>query len=330
MAEKDGSFDILASDIGGTNCRFAHFTLSKPGRPDSLELVRTFRVRTQTASSFAHLLAMLREKWGPLSRFSCAGLGVAGPVLHARKVRLTNAPWEYVDLDAAPELPKRVLLLNDFEAQAWACLHPDCQNLLPVVPRSRETEERARCGAAQTIAVFGAGTGVGMSALLPGEPPRALASEGGHALFPFSASETQFEVFAHAHANPVTVERVLSGRGLSLLHSFHKGQDLSPAQVAAAMPATPVCEWFARFLGRACRNWTLSVMALNGLYIAGGIAASNPIILRHPAFLHAFYDSPEYGALLRTVPICLVRNTDAGLWGAGICAGFAAGLLRMS
>lgn len=329
MAQKDGSCAILAADIGGTNCRFAHFTTTKQGTLESLELVRTFRVQTKTASSFEHLISMVRDKWGSFSQFHCAGLALAGPVLHASRVRLTNVPWEYVDLDATSDLPVQTTILNDFEAQAWACLYPDCQNLLPVAPRSLEAEARARCGPAQTMAVIGAGTGVGMSALLPGHPPRTLASEGGHAQFPFSASETQFEIFAHAHAGPVTIEQVLSGRGLSLLHSFHTGQKLPPAQVAAVMTSTPVCEWFARFFGRACRNWVLTTMAMNGLYIAGGIAASNPIILRHPAFLQSFCDSPEYRELLRTVPVYLVRNTDAALWGAAIFAGTNAGFIKI-
>lgn len=321
MAEKDGSCHILAADIGGTNCRFAHFTTSAPENPESLELARTFRVYTTTASSFEHLLSLVRDKWGPLSRFDRAGFALAGPVLHTRKIRLTNVPWDCVDLDAVPDLPEQTRLLNDFEAQAWACLYPECQNLLPVVPRSREAEERARCKAAQTLAVIGAGTGVGMSALLPGNPPRTLASEGGHALFPFSPSEARFETFAHALTGRVTIERVLSGRGLSLLHSYHTGKELPPAQVAAVMTSTPVCEWFSRFYGRVCRDWTLSTMALNGLYITGGIAASNPVLLRHPAFLQSFCDSPEFGELLRTVPVYLVRNTDAALWGAAMFAG---------
>lgn len=323
MTEKHESCHILAADIGGTNCRFAHFTATEQNKSNSLTLVRTFRVRTAAASSFAHLLSMVRDNWGSLSQFKRAALALAGPVLHTRTVRLTNVPWALVELDTVPDLPVQTRMLNDFEAQAWACLYPECQNLLPIVPRSKEAEERALCGTGQTLAVIGAGTGVGMSALLSGTPPRTIASEGGHALFPFNPTETQFEVFAHTLTGRATIEHILSGRGLSLLHSFHTGEELPPAQVAAIMTSTPVCEWYARFFGRVCREWTLATMAMNGLYITGGIATSNPILLHHPEFLQSFYNSPEHSDLLRTVPLYLVRNTDAALWGAAIFSKYA-------
>ena len=313
---------LLAADIGGTNSRFAHFEAPSANQ---LHLVRTVTLPTDSVGSFAGLMGRLAGHWGPLGQFDRAGLAVPGPVVQPRRCVLPNVPWGLVDLDTVPDLPPTVLL-NDFVAQGWACLHPEAQDLALVTGPARTAGSAGL--AALTRAVIGPGTGLGLCAVPPGLPPRIVASEGGHALFPFlpqgapgaGADEFAFAAFLQDRADCTAVELVVAGRGLSHLHAFYTGEERQPAEVAACMHETPVLEAYARYLGRICQQWVLYTTCAGGLYIAGGIAAANPAVLRHPAFSEGLYTVQKHTALLRETPVWLVRNTQAALWGAAAAA----------
>ena len=90
-------------------------------------------------------------------------------------------------------------------------------------------------------------------------------------------------------------------------------------------PDSPTTAWFARFYGRAVRDYVLTVVAAGGVYLSGGVAAKNPLLVRHPEFAREFWASPTYGDFLRTVAVRLVRDEDVGLYGA---AAMARGLLQ--
>jgi glucokinase len=114
-------------------------------------------------------------------------------------------------------------------------------------------------------------------------------------------------------------DAIVSGSGLSRLHAFLTGESLSPANVAARLPQSPrTAAWFARFYGRAARNYALNVLAQGGVYLAGGVAARNPILVRHPAFLEEFRSSPSHSALLASIPVLLNANEDSGVYGAAL------------
>jgi len=361
---------VLAADIGGTNSRFALYEtdgLARGDAPRPHDRLCAVRLPTAGAASFADLLrqaaAVEPGLFAPADGMppALAVFAVAGPVRGGRRCAPPNIAWA-VDLDdpalgapagvapGQPPLPPLppVLLINDFVAQAYACLRPGVLDVLDVQDGVAVPD-----GA---VAVVGAGTGLGKCLLLPpcqpGAPPRALPSEGGHALFPFTDErEMAFAAFIRAHTGRQVIgDLVVSGPGLRLLHAFHTGQWLEPAEVAARLvPASgaggepggkpgggpgdaqdkgvgqvrpqalsQVLSWFARFYGRACRNYVLETLALGGLFIAGGVAAAVPALVTHPAFTEAFRQSGTHANLLRGVPVRLVRSPDAGLLGAAL------------
>ncbi len=55
--------NILAADIGGTNSRFAHFTLDEAGK---LTLNGTRWLETRGSKSLSHLLGLLNQSEFPL------------------------------------------------------------------------------------------------------------------------------------------------------------------------------------------------------------------------------------------------------------------------
>ena len=116
----------------------------------------------------------------------------------------------------------------------------------------------------------------------------------------------------------ITAENVLSTTGLSLLHLFLTGRELAAPQVGAEALSheTPTLQWYSRFLGRFCRQWMLSTLCMGGLWIAGGIAAGNPLCVRHPAFAQEFERASDGNNLAATTPVLLITDENSGLWGA--------------
>lgn len=305
---------ILAADIGGTNSRFAEFACR--GRADNLELVDEVWIPTNQANSFSELLSLLEASKLSLkiSDAEFVVLAVAGPVAEASRVSPPNIPWS-VDLKDVPS--ESVLLINDFLAQAMACVSPlgikEAKLVHSTTSDSRELLLRA---------VLGAGTGLGKALLVPDKKGfwTALPSEGGHAGFAVEEDD-EFEVYkfikAKLNTAYVSWEEFLSGRGLSHIHEALTGSCLESQEVAAQFDsASKTQTLFSRFLGRACRNYVLETLALGGVYIVGGIVSKNPGILEHPDFIKAFREAGKHSDLLSQVPVYLLNNEDSGLWGS--------------
>lgn len=303
---------ILAADIGGTNSRFALFN----DEGGSLQMVDSIWLATHGASTFHELLDQLWTSSfsAEPGAFDCAVLAVAGAVRGGVVCEhLPNAPWS-VDLRTVDFGVQAARLINDFTAQAYACRTHAVDDAI-VLQEGTSAEDGV-------IGVIGAGTGLGYSALLPTDAGwHALASEGGHMAFPFFGDrECEYAEFNRKESgrNWPEGDSVVTGLGLKLIHRFLTGEDAEPGEISARITAeSETTEWYARFYGRACRNWGIAMMAEGGLFIAGGIAAKNPLLVRHPAFLREFHNSHVYAEFLRTIPIKLNTNEESGLLGAG-------------
>lgn len=362
---------FLAADIGGTFSRFALFRLENNASGLSLSLVPDSKLKLSTPAqaSFAALLASLGEEKTPGGytlrpsgqrpdyEIVAAAAAVPGPVEDGR-CRAANIPWELRerDLEAAFGVPSG--LINDFAAQACACLFPE------LLGRHCLLSGEARGDF--PVALVGAGTGLGHAVLLPGpERPahphkfhaggkeesagvltlpagntsaasldallrRVLPSEGGHAVFGcVGEAEAEFEAFARKRSGrrELIGDMAVTGYGLSLLHAFHSkprntsGPLLPPPEAVKLIDKCPdVLEWFARFYGRACRNFALSTLALGGAYLSGGMLSHVPGLLGHPAFAAEFLFSETKAYLLKNIPVCRIGNQDIGLWGAAVAA----------
>jgi|GEM_PF-402016 len=258
-----------------------------------------------------------------------AVIAPAGPV-QDNICRMPNLPWviHVQDIRDALAVPS-IHMINDFAAQAYACLLPQAVDAVRVLSGS------PRKGA--PVAVMGAGTGFGQALLLDAPLPddetalaaklerfrrvRVLPSEGGHAEVAFvGPEEFDFARFVAARVGtPKLVgDAIVSGSGLAHLLAFHTGLDLSAHEAAAKAPEHPqVMAWFARLYARLCRNYVLHTLALGGLYITGGMALRIPV-LSHSAFAEEFHNCAAQRHLLEHVPVWHVRNPQAGLWGAAL------------
>lgn len=304
---------ILAADIGGTNSRFAAFTL----QGTTLRHERSIWLSTSAADSFEHLLDLLSNSNFELQppKADAAVFGVAGPVVDGLHSSPPNIQWD-IDLTA---LPKKLqcssaLLINDFLAQAYAAFTPAFEDATEVVSGTAATN----C----PVAILGAGTGLGKSILVPDGKGKYIPvpSEGGHSFFPFmTKEELEYADFIRKKTGSAKViqEHVLSGSGLEHLFEFHTGEKATSHKVVSHFTEYPVVlEWFARFYGRVCHNFVLDTFALGGLYITGGIAAGNPIVIQQKEFEESFRNCEQYGNILCNVPIKINENEESGLWGA--------------
>ena len=312
-----GAKRILAADIGGTSSRFAQFEFSEGG----LAKRKVVWLKTADARSLGDLLAALPAAGLGLAAAEAdlAVFAIAGPIEDGVFSKPPNIDWE-VDLRNLGDRVRlnHAVLINDFLAQAFAPLSEVGQSARTILPGNPS--------ARGTIAVIGAGTGLGKAFLVPdgrggfvGAP-----SEGGHANFtPENQREQEFAAFVATRCGTRIAEwdAIVSGRGLTLIHEFLTGDRLEPKDVAAIFgESSEDLAWFARFYGRVCRCFALETLALGGMFIAGGVAAKNPEILTHPEFEREFRTSATMGDILARIPVKLVDDEESGLWGAAAYA----------
>lgn len=318
---------ILAADMGGTTSRFGHFTLQDA----TLALHGTAECPTAQLRHTADALAVAARTGCAPEAAHALAWAVAGPVsgAHALEARFTNAALR-LDLRSVAASGTQVFLFNDFAAQAWATLAQPGEQALTALPGA-VTEEDAATEAPRVRGILGPGTGLGTASLLRDGQGRwtALCAEGGHAAFPFrDGPEDAYAAFARSvlRVPYLSCEHVLSGDGLERLHRFLTGEEASAQDIAAAHlqtpdPTHPTLRWFGRFLGRMCRHWALNTLCVDGLYVAGGVVGKNPLLLCNAAFTEEFFDGPGHMLpLLRRIPVRLMRDARAGLWGAARAA----------
>ena len=306
---------MLTADIGGTNSRFAKLQFRSDG---SGELIRDITFPSKSVKTFAELLSLLRnsELGRETADVDCFVIAMTGPVKQGTYCRSVSLAWD-VDLerDRAALPVSRVFLINDFLAQAFATLSPIAKTADVILPGKPQF--------GSTIAVIGAGTGLGEAVLVPDDRGHYIGcpSEGGHQSFAAEDStDIEFLKFACAHWKTPYIEwdDVVSGRGLAMIHRFISGEEKMPHEVPERFSSHPgTLEYFARCYGRACRKLALGSLPYSGMFLAGGIAAKNSSIVQSQAFRQGFQTSKSYSALLESIPVSLFDDEDRGLWGAG-------------
>jgi glucokinase len=319
---------ILAGDVGGTKCSLGLFTQNGQG----LRSIFQRRLATRDYTGFEDLIGdFLERAAGPNQstrgqEIEAAGFGMAGVVVDG-SLHAGNIPWELNGSALAQKLHlNKVVLLNDLTATALSLnrLGPNDFAIL----NSGVREPNA------TKAVIAAGTGLGEAILFwDGQKYRVAPSEGGQADF---TPRTELEIELLIHLNKqlphVSCEEIVSGRGFRRIHEFldpslrHTFFDVPDADAAREITqrglaqSCPVCAealrlWTEAYAAEA-GNFALRTLALGGVYVAGGIAPKILPKLVDGSFLRAFCGKSKFAELLARVPISVVLNEDAPVWGA--------------
>lgn len=316
---------ILAGDVGGTKCNLALFS-EKNGK-----LTPIFKQRF-ASKDFAQFDLIVREfslQAGPhlaTHRIRAAGFGVAGPVINNR-VRATNLPWTVDAASLAGELKiSDVVLMNDLGATGHSIEH--------LAPEEFCVLNAGKPEPGGTRALLAAGTGLGQSILVwDGARYRVVPSEGGHSDFaPHTEQQIELLRFMRRRYPQVSWELILSGRGFRTIHEFlapnvthhsfeDPGADPAPEITRLGLSKEcPVCVetldvWTAIY-GSEAGNLALKVLALGGVYVAGGIAVKIIEKIKDGTFFAAFRDKWKFEGLLNNIPVSVVLNESAPLLGA--------------
>ncbi|MFH1604531.1 MAG: glucokinase [Pseudomonadota bacterium] len=323
---------ILAGDIGGTKALLLLATVRQGRLAPVLE-------RRYAVAAFADFSAMLarfidecRAHRGRELRVASACFGAAGPA-SGDFIRMTNLPW---CLDAGAIAAQfgiaRVRLVNDFEAAATG--------VEALAPGDRVMLQRGEPLAQAARVVIGAGTGLGIAYALPqGRRYQVIAGEGGHAAFaPADDEQMRLWQALHAQLGRVSVEHVVSGRGLLRIYEFLRGTlPESPAleeSVRAEGPAAisryalehgdrlacRALDLFISCYGAVAGDHAITVTARGGVYVAGGIARKIASRLGAGGFIAAFNAKGAHAELTRRVPVELIMTERLGLLGAALIA----------
>ncbi|MBS0298337.1 MAG: glucokinase [Proteobacteria bacterium] len=314
---------LLYGDIGGTKTVLQLAEIADGG-------MRECCTKRYDSAAFATFSDILQDFLGqaPPHPPAAACFAVAGPIA-VQQATLTNLPWRISSADIAHEFSiATVKLINDFEAVALAIEDLPCGDLI--------TLQTGQPHAHAMRVVLGAGTGMGVAwlAWINGRY-FALPTEAGHIDFaPLTPLQTGLLEWLQQRFDHVSVERLLSGSGLTNIFKFLQthttASDLpaielaedSGAAIAALVQnqkhpvALQALELFTEIYGAYAGNLALAGLCRGGVYVAGGIAPKMIDTLRAGSFMRAFRAKGRFSALLHEIPVHVVTNPAIGLLGA--------------
>jgi glucokinase len=314
----------LVADIGGTNVRFALLPAgsTRPQQEQSL-LCGDFPGLEQAARHYLSRVGV--------SAVSEAAVDVATAVT-GDVVKLTNSPWVFSieQTRRALEL-KRLLVINDFTALALS------------LPLLRPDELRSVGGGSGVegapLALIGAGTGLGVSGLIPCQGNWVpIRGEGGHTAFsPMDEREDRVLRVLRGRLGHVSTERLASGPGLVATYEALCALDgvaakpFKPEQVTevALSAADPHCaealRMFCGVLGTAAGNLVVTLGARGGVYIGGGIVPRLGDYFLNSPFRSRFEQKGRFSHYMAQVPVWVILADNPALRGlaSALETGFA-------
>lgn len=309
----------LIADIGGTNARFA---LADTNGKTEHVLHFPCRDYPQLADACAAYLAAMAREIPDFVPPRAAAIAVASPVA-GDEVRMTNHVWSFSIEETRRQLKLDTLeVINDFVAVALGLPHLSDEDVMVV--GGGEPVARA------PMAVLGAGTGLGVSAMLPtGLGWMPLGSEGGHVTAP-AVTDREAAVLAvlRKRFGHVSAERVISGPGLVHLCEALAALDgvtLDPAITPADCTSRALAKtcpvsvealaMFSAMLGTVAANLAVTLCARGGVFIGGGIVPRLGEAFRASPFRTRFEDKGRFGGYLASIPTYVITHSHPAFVG---------------
>jgi glucokinase len=302
----------LIADIGGTNARFGW--QAGPGTPIG-------DVQVLQVADHPHIQDAIRHYLDGLGRGvpGSVAMAIATPIT-GDQVHMTNAAWSFSQAAVKAEFGFSTLrLLNDFTALALA---------LPDLPANQLRQVGGISPAPRApIALVGAGTGLGVSGLIPvgdaGWVP--LSGEGGHATLPAITPREQvvMEGLAQRYGH-ASAERLVCGQGL--LDTFgllcradgvatggiHNAVEVTEAALKAHHPqAVEALTMFCAVLGTVAGNLALTLGAHGGVYVGGGIVPRLGAWFDSSPFRERFEAKGRYKHYLASIPVWVITSAQS-------------------
>jgi len=307
------TFPRLLGDVGGTNARFGWQANADSGIEHVLVLPCAAHETLEAA-----IRTYLELKSLPMPR--AGALGIANPIT-GDVIRMTNHHWSFSISEMQRSLGLQQLnVINDFTALALALPSIAKDNLVQVGGTVAE--------AYAPKALIGAGTGLGVSGLMPTDANDhwvAIAGEGGHVTLA-AQTESEYRVIEliRQRYDHVSAERVLSGQGLVDLYlALRQMQKQQPVDVAGAAEITawalqdkdPLAlqsiDMFAGFLGSVTGDLALTLGARGGVYLGGGIVPRWLGWFETSQFRERFEAKGRFKAYLKDIPVWVINAVES-------------------
>jgi glucokinase len=307
------TFPRLLGDVGGTNARFGW----QANAHSSIEHVLVLPCAAHETLEAA-IRTYLEMKSLPMPR--AGALGIANPIT-GDAIRMTNHHWSFSISEMQRSLGLQQLnVINDFTALALA---------LPSIAKDNLVQVGGTVAQAYAPkALIGAGTGLGVSGLIPTDANDhwvAIAGEGGHVTLA-AQTESEYRVIEliRQRYGHVSAERVLSGQGLvDLYFALRQLQKQQPVDVAGAAEITawalqdkdPLAlqsiEMFAGFLGSVTGDLALTLGARGGVYLGGGIVPRWLGWFETSQFRERFEAKGRFKAYLKDIPVWVINAAES-------------------
>jgi glucokinase len=303
----------LLADIGGT---FARFALERsPGQIDTIKVLRCADYIDLAEAINAYLAQVGHPK------VNHAAVDIATPV-DGDEVRMTNHSWVFSIEETRQKLNLQTLLVvNDFTALAMALPHLEQSHLQQVGGGTARPNG--------VIGLVGAGTGLGVGGLIPTDGRWiALGSEGGHVAFsPMDEREVAVLQYCSKIWAHVSAERLVSGTGVKTIYEAlaqYRSQEAmaidTPEIVARALAQSdPLCmetiECFCAMLGTVAANIAVTLGALGGIYIGGGVVPRLGDYFARSPFRTRFENKGRFSAYTAQIPTYVINAPYPALVG---------------
>jgi glucokinase len=310
----------LVADVGGTNARFA-LLRGTYGLPEQEKTLATASYPGIDAAIEDYLRQVNVDM--PLE----AAIAIANPIT-GDVVKMSNCHWTFSIEAMRQRLGlTRLLLLNDFTALAMA---------LPAIPAAQLQQVGGGASVPNnTLALIGAGTGLGVSALIPYKNEWIpLSCEGGHVSV-CAGCDREADIIAMTRRTypHVSAERLISGMGLENLYraiaqiEHAAPENLSAAQVterglkAEDRFCCEALDTFCALLGSIAGNLALTLGARGGLYIGGGIVPRLGDYFARSRFRKCFETKGRFESYVAAIPTYVIRAANPALLGAAMSLG---------
>lgn len=317
---KDSSMPRLLADIGGTNARFA--LEIAPGELRAITVLACEHYPGIHDAITAFLQSPQVVELG-LPAVHHASLAIANPV-DGDMVKMTNHHWSFSIRALQAQLGwDTLVVVNDFTALAMA--------LPSLGPQQRLKVGKGTPVMNRPIGLLGPGTGLGVSGIIrAGEHWVPLHSEGGHVSFsPADEREVFLLRYLWREFEHVSAERLVSGRGLEMIYlglAERNGVQLAAPLAAAEISAQALdgscvlcleaVECFCAMLGTVAGNLAVTLGALGGIYIGGGIIPRLGDLFERSPFRARFEAKGRFVEYLSQIPTYLITAEHPAFYGA--------------
>jgi glucokinase len=230
---------------------------------------------------------------------------------------MTNLSWNLTERSIASITgAEQVGIINDLQAQGYGLISLDKADLEPVTVGSQSANSNA------TRLVCGIGTGFNAAPVFNvGHKIFVPPSEAGHSQLSLTDKNYQ-PVFAKigSEGSFVSVEDILSGRGLENVGRALTGNDQTAAQIMQKASqgdenSKKVAHLLTTCAGSFFGDLALILLPFGGIYLIGGVARSLKEYLKSEIFVEAFCNKGRFSKFNEKFSVHLVLDDYAALKG---------------